>query len=292
MELDDAENNCIAASVEAEGQAQGAKASDPVPNPPSDAAAKALHDDSQSAVCVCCFVQHRPNSPAVHSLVAQLDEAYDEASVACGVSTEALSLHVLELINNPGSAEKEGLEPPDMVLEWRRCLRKVRRLRARLGHQEEAHSRLMSIRPGAVRANQSEVRHYQGLYQSMMRLRTNVDSLNKNIVTIQERLQQLESATVALHGQPSTEVCRIRVAHVFYLQRQVCLDKECTHPVHTRKGGAWRWLCRRLRGESKWGQTEGAGIQIVALAPRTSEQAERDSVRDSFSVCPVSLSKP
>lgn len=255
------------------------------------------HDHDHSTCVICCIPRHQPTSPATQSrLVAQLAEAYDEASAACGVSKEAFESHVLELVNTPGSAEKDGLDSPDVVLEWRRCLRRIRGLKSRLGEQEQAHSRLMSIRPdgGGVskRPKESELRSYQGLYQSMMRLRTSVESLTKSIAKTEERQQQLESATVALRGQARKpaydEVCRIRVAHVFYIQRQVCLDRECAHPVHTRKGcSPLSWLRRRLRGEPRWGQIEEAGIQIVALSPRTSEAAERDSVRDSFSVHPV-----
>ena len=247
------------------------------------------HSVADRASCSCLPRAKRASSGLPSSVNVQLERhleaAIEDAVSACGVSGDLLRLHVQCLVAAGKAAETE-LDSLSKVQQWRRSRRRLAHLLTRLGTTEEGLERLMCIRPEAVRANDTEVRRYQGLYQSMARLRTSKQALKNGVSVEQKAIQNLEARTDPVAGT-GTEMPRVRISHLYYLQRQLILEEArhrrcCGSPMSR----GWRRLLRLCPG-GQMADEEPLEFEVVVASPRNSETDQSQSLRDSFSVHPV-----
>ena len=136
----------------------------------------------------------------------KFSSAVSETVAAYGVSEPALTVFLAKL-PPPSSAshvlDGQQLDSPEVVTQWRTECRRLSKLTAKLHDKESSHARLMSIRPHSVKTN--EVKAYQGLYQAMMRLRTDsalVKSQKDTSQSVCAANGQLPSACVAPARHP------------------------------------------------------------------------------------------
>lgn len=146
----------------------------------------------------CCFGPVSPRRrkkapPRAHkpgAASAKYDAAAVETVALCDVNAAALSALIAKLVvavhpsDRWAALDGAQLDSVDAVTEWRQHCRRLRVLSGRLADKESSHGKLMSIRPHSVKPH--EVKAYQGLYQSMMRLRTDATALKQQVATAQQ----------------------------------------------------------------------------------------------------------
>ena len=147
--------------------------------------------------------------------------------------TEKIARHTAELVamySAPEAAvhgkvgsllrarKTQELDPPAVVTVWRRRCEHLRKLRAELEATEASYAKVMNNAPKQVREDEREVRNYQKLYQSIARLRRDVERLREAVALAEAEARQHEEPMLELASDrgPCT-VPRVRVSHLYYL---------------------------------------------------------------------------
>lgn len=205
-----------------------------------------------------------PKKHAVSAATTKLAAAVAETSTACGVPEAELHGFCARLLSLKHPSDQwaalggQQLDSAEAVMQWRKDRRKLGSLGSRLSVKETSHANLMSIRPDSVR--RSEVKGYQGLYQSMMRLRNDATNIKSAKTNVEERVQRAEASTISVgeHLVP-----RIRIAHLYLLHLA----------VRQPKGGF-----RKLFGG---GRNHGAPPPIDVLeTPRNTDESAKSRATD------------
>mmetsp|Transcript_56544 Transcript_56544/g.93447 ORF Transcript_56544/g.93447 Transcript_56544/m.93447 type:complete len:260 (-) Transcript_56544:82-861(-) len=212
-----------------------------------DTKMEAVTGESTEGGTCCSRFQIRSEARYSERAKARFNSAFAEAVNQTNVDEVALRHHLSVLREQPHQAAE--LESNALVTSWREQLQHLRKLRLQLGSAEARLARLMSTRPEGVHA--SEVKQYQGLYQSLMRLRNEVDRLRRAVASAQDGLSSIEKIQVELPGRtteaaslpPASLVSlpRVCVAHLHYL----ALAVETLHVQHARRLSCWPCFDRR-----------------------------------------------
>ena len=242
-----------------------------------------IDDDHISCLCIPPRRRERQGGPPVQPSKAPDSKANKKFAAELSAFAaefnigEANLLYVLSkllLVNHPSDAcgeqctvlDGQQLDAAEAVTEWRKCRRRLRRLTQKLLEREQSHARLMSIRPGGVK--ESEVKAYQGLYQSMMRLRTDATKLRAQQQAAKEEVEQHEVETVVVGEKKIPRIC------VSHLYRLLLMTQRETSPE---RGPRLARLLLHGRGHKAHTHKSCAhGLELLDT-PRGSEETPRNT---------------